>query len=179
MSLFYTITSFFWATNNLYQWKSYLIPPFSRAGWKPNKARRHGKHSDTRAKRLYSFEHYTHVLLSTILMCGWVLYSCAVEYYTHVRLSTILMCGWVLYCDFDWLYLTSMWANLPIRINIAPSFITYEYNNITMPLRVFLMVRSKNPLLLIDTLQKLFISKRKVLYTEYYQIENNSLLLRC
>ena len=117
MSLFYTITSFFWATNNLYQWKYYLIPPFSRAGWKPNKARRHGKHSDTRAKRLYSFEHYT-----------------------HVRLSTILMCGWVLYCDFDWLYLTSMWANLPIRINIAPSFITYEYNNITMPLRVFLMV---------------------------------------
>ena len=72
-----------------------------------------------------------------------------------------------------------MWANLPIRINIAPSFITYEYNNITMTLRVFLMVRSKNPLLLIDTLQKLFISKRKVLYTEYYQIENNSLLLRC
>lgn len=72
-----------------------------------------------------------------------------------------------------------MWAILPIRIDIAPSFITNEYINITMPLRVFLMVRSKNLLLLIDTLQKLFISKRKVLCTEYYQIENNSLLLRC
>ena len=171
MSLFYTITSFFELQITCINENIILFPHFQEQDESPI------KHVDMASIATLGQSVYTPS--STILMCCWVLYSCAIEYYTHVLLSTILMCGWVLYCDFDWLYLTSMWANLPIRINIAPSFITYEYNNITMPLRVFLMVRSKNPLLLIDTLQKLFISKRKVLYTEYYQIENNSLLLRC
>ena len=41
-----------------------------------------------------AFEYYTHVPLSTMLMCLWVLYSSAFEYYAHVPLSTILMCLW-------------------------------------------------------------------------------------